>query len=154
MLSAAPCPRLAGLNRRSPPISPPLPSASVGVCAVGAAGEPALRFPPPGTAAAGWYLGTGCAVGSGLLTGLGGRDRPLCASLTTTAKPSIARQMRISSLFLSTACGEPLPFHHHSRKKSSESDLHTRRPCVGGFVHFWWVFKYMCFGGREKVKKQ
>lgn len=153
MLSAAPCPCLAGLNRRSPPISPPLPSASVGVCAVGAAGEPALR-PPPRYRCSRPVPGDGLCGGVRTAHRLGGRDRPLCAPLTTTAKPSIARQMRIRSLFLSTAWGEPLPFHHHSRKKSSESDLHTHRPCVGGFVHFWWVFKYICFGGREKVKKQ
>lgn len=39
-------------------------------------------------------------------------------------------------------------------KESSDSGLHSPHPCVGGFVHFWWAFKYICFGGREKVKLQ
>lgn len=107
-------------------------------------------FPPPARCGGRVVLGD---VGSGLLPGWRG-EHPFHAPQPTAAKPSVASKMRISCLFPSTVCGDPLPFHHRSREKSSESNLHTRRPRVGGFIHFWWVFKYICFGGREKVKKR
>lgn len=64
----------------------------------------------------------------------GGTSIPSMFPRTTIAKPSTACKIRISCLFPLAVCGEPLPFHHHSRRKSSESDLHTHPPCVGGFM--------------------
>lgn len=111
-------------------------SAQPTVCAVdvGAAVEAAPCLPSV-YAAAGWHLGQ--AVGwVRIAPQPGGRESPPSPP-TTTAKPNTACKMRISCLFPVTVCGELLPFHYHSRKKSSGSDLRTHCAHVGGFVHFW-----------------
>lgn len=142
------CAYLAGLSQRSPLISAFLSCASAGLCAVdaGAAVEPAP-----------------CSAGTQLQwehtawwgqhqTPAAGGKQPLCGPLATTAKPSIVCKMKISSLLPSAVCGELLPFPQHRHKKSLESALHTRHPCVGGFVHFWWVFSAYVLGEERKLK--
>lgn len=144
------CAYLAGLSHRSPLISAPLSCASAGLCALGAG---AAVEPAPCSAGIQLQWEHRAWWGQYQTPAAGGKQQ-LCGPLATTAKPGVVHKMKISSLLLSAVCGELLPFPQHKHKKSLESALHTRHPCVGGFVHFWWVFKYICFGGREKVKKQ
>lgn len=138
-------PHLARVSQRSPLIS--VPCLSWGLCCgCWCYCEPAPHSP-------GTQLQWEHTVWWGQhQTPAAGGKQPLCGPLTTTAKPSIAYKMKISSLLLCAVCEELLPFPQHRHKKSLESALHTRHPCVGGFVHFWWVLSTYVLGEERKWK--